>query len=206
MAGVDPALMISRQSAGGNDRVDMVMGQEVRTPRVQDGEEPDLGAEPFSISRHLEQGLGAGLEQQIEQSPAGSQAQRVQFVGHSEDNVKVVSVEQIALLRLEPSSAGLCLALGAAARSAGVIGDGSFVLAVLTLILVSAEGRSAAALHSPICLQLLIAENGLEALQKLPALATDDVSHFEGWPVHRRGIPPDADTLHRPQSYSTAYT
>jgi len=49
MAGVDPALMISRQSAGGNDRVDMVMGQEVRTPRVQDGEEPDLGAEPYTL-------------------------------------------------------------------------------------------------------------------------------------------------------------
>jgi hypothetical protein len=28
MAGVDPALMVGRQSAGGNDRVDMVM----RTP------------------------------------------------------------------------------------------------------------------------------------------------------------------------------
>jgi hypothetical protein len=35
-----------------------------------------------------------------------------------------------------------------------------------------AKGSSAAALHGPICLQLLIVENGLEALQKLLAFAT----------------------------------
>jgi hypothetical protein len=45
MAGVNPVLMISRQSAAGNDGVDMIMGQQVGTPRVQDGEEPDLRTE-----------------------------------------------------------------------------------------------------------------------------------------------------------------
>src|ERR1035437_2046760 len=70
MAGRDPALMISRQSAGGDDRVDMVMGQQVGTPRVQDGEESDLCAQPLGIGGHLEQGLGTGLEQQIEEWPA----------------------------------------------------------------------------------------------------------------------------------------
>ena len=46
MSGRDPALMIGRQSSGGNDRVDMVMGQQVRTPGMQDGEESDLSPEP----------------------------------------------------------------------------------------------------------------------------------------------------------------
>ena len=50
-----------------------------------------------------------------------------------------------------------------------------------------AKGGSPAALHGPVCLQLLIAENGLEALQKLSALATDDVGHFDGRPRHERG-------------------
>ena len=40
-----------------------------------------------------------------------------------------------------------------------------------TLVLMSAECGGAAALDSPICLQLLIADTGLEAFQKLPALA-----------------------------------
>jgi len=47
MTGVDPALTIGRQSAGGNDAMDMIMGQQVGTPRVQDGEEPDLCSEAF---------------------------------------------------------------------------------------------------------------------------------------------------------------
>ena len=57
MAGRDPALMISRQSAAGDDAMGMVMGQEVRTPRVQDGKESDFGAESFGIGGDFEQRL-----------------------------------------------------------------------------------------------------------------------------------------------------
>ena len=162
----NPALMISRQSTAGNDAVDMVMGQQVGSPRMQDGEESDLCAEAFGIGGDFEQGLGTGLEEQIEQWPARSQCQRVQFVGEGEDDMEVVGVQEIALLNLEPSPASLRLTLRTASRSAGVVGDGCFVRAVLTLILMSAKGSSAATLHGPICLQLLIAENGLEALRE----------------------------------------
>jgi hypothetical protein len=79
------------------------------------------------------------------------------------------------------------LALRAAARTAGVEGEGCFVRAVLTRIPMPAKGSSAATLHGPVCLKLLIVENSLEALQKLLALATDDVGHFEGRPRHERG-------------------
>ena len=58
---------------------------------------------------------------------------------------------------------------------------------VLTLIPMPAKGGSAATLHGPVCLQLLIAENRLEALEELPALAADDVGHFDGRPGHERG-------------------
>jgi hypothetical protein len=50
-----------------------------------------------------------------------------------------------------------------------------------------AKGDSAATFDGPVCLQLLIVQNGLEALKKLPALATDDVGHFDGRPRHERG-------------------
>ena len=62
----------------------------------------------------FEQGLGTGVEEQVEEWPGRSQCQRVQFVGHGEDDVEVVGVEQIALLCLEPSPASLRLALGTA--------------------------------------------------------------------------------------------
>jgi len=45
------------------------VGQQVRAPGVQDGEESDLGAQPVGIGGHLEQGLGAGLEQQADETP-----------------------------------------------------------------------------------------------------------------------------------------
>jgi hypothetical protein len=50
--------------------MDMVMGQEVGTSRVQDGEEPNLCAEALRIGSDFEQCLGAGLEQQVKQWPA----------------------------------------------------------------------------------------------------------------------------------------
>lgn len=42
MFGRDPSLMIGRQSAAGDDAVDMVVRQQVGTPGVQDGEEAEL--------------------------------------------------------------------------------------------------------------------------------------------------------------------
>jgi hypothetical protein len=50
----------------------MVMGQQVLAPGVQDAEKSDLGTEPLRIGGHLEQSLGAGLEQQIEKSLGSS--------------------------------------------------------------------------------------------------------------------------------------
>jgi hypothetical protein len=43
--GMDPALVVGGESAGGDDTVDMGMEQEVGTPAVQDGEEADLGTD-----------------------------------------------------------------------------------------------------------------------------------------------------------------
>jgi hypothetical protein len=58
------------------------------------------------------------------------------------------------------------------------------VLAVDTLVFMSAESRGTATQHSPKSLQRLIADNGLEAFQKLPAFGTDDVGHFDGRLAH----------------------
>ena len=88
-----PSPMIGGQSAAGDHAMDVVMAQQVLTPGMQDGEKSDLCAEPFRISSDFEQGLGAGVEQQIEKWPGRSQRQRVQFVRQGEDDVEVVGVE-----------------------------------------------------------------------------------------------------------------
>jgi hypothetical protein len=78
------------------------------------GEETDLGAEAFWIGCDFQQSLGTGRKQQIEECGRAGQGERVEFVGHGEYDVEIVGVEQIPLLRLDPSLAGLCLALGTA--------------------------------------------------------------------------------------------
>ena len=52
--GMDPALVVGGESAGGDDTVDMRVEQGVGTPAVQDGEETDLGAEAFWIGCDLQ--------------------------------------------------------------------------------------------------------------------------------------------------------
>jgi hypothetical protein len=89
--------------------MDVVVAQQGLAPGMQDGKESDLCAEPFRISSDFEQGLGTGGEEQIENWPGRSQCQRVQFVRHGEHDVEVVGVDEIPLLRLEPSPALLRL-------------------------------------------------------------------------------------------------
>jgi hypothetical protein len=123
-------------------------------------------------------------------------------VRQGEDDVEIVGVHEVASLKLEPSPAGLSLALRTAPRSAGVIGHGCFVRTVITLIPVPAKSSSPATLYRSVCLQLLIAETGVIAFQKLSALAMSDMRNFQQWPIAADHA--SDNTLHQPPNYSTA--
>jgi hypothetical protein len=58
---VDPPRMVRRQTAGGNNTMNVRM-MEFLVPGVKDAEEPNLGAETLRIAGDLKQGLGAGPE------------------------------------------------------------------------------------------------------------------------------------------------
>jgi len=108
----DPARVIRGQSAGGNDAVDMRMQQQVLSPCVKDGEEPDLSSEVFWVGCHFEQGLRRGGKQQVVEQRRAGQRQWVQFMWNGEHNVEITGVEQFLLPCLKPSFASLGLALG----------------------------------------------------------------------------------------------
>ena len=57
--------MIKRESARGNDTVNVGMQEQVLSPGVQDGDDADLGSQVFRIGCDFEQSLRAGGEQQI---------------------------------------------------------------------------------------------------------------------------------------------
>ena len=79
------------------------------------------------------------------------------------------------------------------------------MLALDTLVFMSAESRGTATQHSPKSLQRLIAD-GLEAFQKLPAFSTDDVGHFDGRSGHGCRHRHNTNTLHWPITCAKAKT
>ncbi len=56
---VDPTAVVERETAGGNDRMDVGVFLEALIPSVQDREEADLGAEMARIASDFEQRLCA---------------------------------------------------------------------------------------------------------------------------------------------------
>ena len=64
IAWMDPALVVGRQTAGGDHAVDVRMMQEILPPGVEHAEKADVGAEMFGIGGDLQQRGGAGAEQE----------------------------------------------------------------------------------------------------------------------------------------------
>ena len=57
--------MVKRESAGGNDAVNVGMQEQVLPPGVECADDSDLRSQVFGIGGDLEQSLSAGGEQQI---------------------------------------------------------------------------------------------------------------------------------------------
>src|SRR5712664_5001225 len=68
-AGGDPAGVVRSEAAGGQHAVDMGMMLQALVPGMEHAEEADLGAEVPGIASDLEQGRGAGVEQQVINQP-----------------------------------------------------------------------------------------------------------------------------------------
>ena len=65
IARLDPAGVIGRQSASGNDAMNVRVIFDLLIPGMQHAEEADLGAETARCARDFEQGFGAGTKQQV---------------------------------------------------------------------------------------------------------------------------------------------
>ena len=65
MAWLDPARAIGRQTAGGNDAMDMRVKAQLLIPGVENAEEANLCAEMLGIASDFQKSFGTGAEQQI---------------------------------------------------------------------------------------------------------------------------------------------
>ena len=162
----------------------MRVQEEVLSPGMQNSGDTDLRSQVLGIGRHLDQGLCAGLEQQIVEQPLVVHGQHVEFVRDAEHNVKVAGGEKFSFSRRQPALARLCLALGTVPVSARVIGDGRLVSASRTGIHVSSQRGRAAALNRPECLELLKVEALVVPVQEAVALRAENVGHLHGGAAH----------------------
>ena len=102
----------------------MRVKQQSLIPRVQYAEETDLCTEMAGIGGHVEQCLGACMEEQVEDSLFVLQGEGRQFARQREDGMHVARRQQLPFPCCEPAQAGVALALGAIPVTTRVVRDG----------------------------------------------------------------------------------
>jgi hypothetical protein len=94
---------------------------ELLSPRMQDGEEADLGFQVFPTDGRLQQRGGRGLEQEIVDQLFILQRQRAELVGQGEDDMNIPrAVGPLSIF--EPLGTQAGLAFGGSGDWQGVVG------------------------------------------------------------------------------------
>src|ERR1700735_2633404 len=102
IARVHPALVIGRETAGGDHVVDMRMSLERLSPGVEHTQETDLGAEMLGIGGNLQRVRGAGRKKEVVDDFLVLQRHPRQLVGDREDDMDVVHRQQLPAASGEP--------------------------------------------------------------------------------------------------------
>ena len=182
-AGGDPAGVVRSEAAGGEHAVDMGMMLQALVPGMEHAEEADLGAEVPGIASDLEQGRGAGVEQQVINQPLVLQGKRGQFAREGEDDMHVAGGEQLALAGFEPAHTGVALASWAMPITARIVGDGG-MSAAGALIAMSAQRSGAATGDGQQHLLMLPVNPPATALYEVVTSTVNDVGHLQRRSVH----------------------
>jgi hypothetical protein len=177
-AAADPAGPVDRWPATRHDAVDMGMMMQVLSPGVQDGHQPDLGAQMPGIGGDDAQRIGGGREQDavddglIVESDLGDRRR------HSEDDMEVRYRQQLGLSVGQPLSTRQPLALRAVPVAAGIVGDAKLA-AVVALFDMTAQHCRAAGFdgaHDP---ALAAAQMAGMDLTVRGTVAAEDIRHLQ---------------------------
>ena len=76
--------------------VNVRVQEQVLPPGMQNADQADFRAGVFGVGCHLQQGLCAGVEQQIVKQALVIQRQHVEFVGDREDDMEIAGSQQFA--------------------------------------------------------------------------------------------------------------
>jgi len=130
---------------------------EFLVPGMEDAEEADLGTEMGGIARDLQQGFGAGPEQQTVDEFPVLESQCSQLRRQGEDDVDIGRGQQFTTTRRDPAFARTRLTLGAVPVATAVVGDPPMA-AVFASLDMTAKGCRAAMLDRRHDLEMLEAQ------------------------------------------------
>ena len=183
----DPASSIRRETAAGNDAMNVRMVGERLPPGVKDGEKADAGAQPARIGGKLRHGARRrrkqdGVDHGLVLKGDGGDGRR-----HGENDVEIGDIEKLGAARDEPFLASGALAFWAMTISARIVGDANGA-AILASFDVAAQRGRAASFDCGHDAPLDPTEMSRMGAPKRLAVTTQDVGEFEAGSAssHRR--------------------
>jgi hypothetical protein len=167
---------IGRESAAGDQEMDVGMVFELPGPGVEYGGDAGHGAEPARIGAHVEERGGGGAKEKRQQFTRMGSDGSAQGFGHGEGGQVVGDRQQEVLLPVTPGMGVIGTAGRAMAVAAGV--EGEVLLSTLRAKPeLATHGRSTAGGDIPQSAELIPAHAVAELTSILRAMATDDVRH-----------------------------
>ena len=145
---------------------------------MEDGEEADLGAEVAGVGGYGAERLGDGSEEQSVDDGLVLGGDRGDRRRHGEDDVEVLSGQQVRPAPFEPSGAGQRLTGRTVAVATGVVPDAPMA-ALVTPVDVATEGGGATLLDGRHHAALRRREGGPDLGAEGVAVAAENVRHGE---------------------------
>ena len=174
----NPAGVIERESAGGDNAMDMRMKLELLVPGMQHAEEADLSPEMGGVASDFEQSFCAGTKQQTIDYFFVLQSQGRQLGRQGEDDVDVGRGQQFTTTRRDPAFTRTGLTLRAVPIAATVVGDGGTMPAASALIDMAAQSGGATARDGPQDFKVGPAEPRTIPLDEVCTCTANDVGHL----------------------------
>jgi hypothetical protein len=138
--------VIGRQTATGNDAVQVRMEMKILSPGVQHTEETERHAETPRIGGNAEQGLRGDAEKDLIDHLFVIEGDVGDGLGQGEDHVEILGGQQLGLPLFEPLGARQSLTLGTVPVAAGAVA-GMRVMAVVAPFRHTAQRRGPAGLN-----------------------------------------------------------
>jgi len=177
-AAADPAGPVGRWPTTRHDAVDMGMMMQVLSPGVQDGHQPDLGAEMPGIGSDDAQRLGGDGEQDAIDHGLIVESDLCDRRRHREDDVEVRHRQQLGLSVGQPFSTRQPLALRAVSVAAGIVGDAK-PATVVALLDMTAQCCRAADFDGAHNTALAAAQMAGMGLTVSGPVAAEDIRHLQ---------------------------